>query len=65
MDWQPIQSAPKDGTYILLTAFVINRWRVGEGRWFDDEDHPDDPGLWSNFGHWEPTHWAPMPDPPA
>ena len=63
MNWQPIETAPKDGTWVLLglnlydprsiTQVVVSRW------------YPDD-GKWDMLG-WvttrceyfpEPTHWS-------
>lgn len=55
--WQPIETAPKDATRVLLvrgdsptmhTAF----WR--DGRW--------DCGGYFYFN--KPTHWMPLPPPP-
>jgi hypothetical protein len=59
--WRAIESAPKDGSYILVaglkfedqtymevTSFYMGRWQVA---WMD--------------GYAEPTHWRPLPPPPA
>lgn len=56
-EWQPIESAPKDGCPVLLTA--VDQWpRVG---------------LWAKSGYWlmvesqggsvpyRPTHWMKLP----
>lgn len=67
-DWRPIETAPKDGRVILA-------WSVGANdseaqlMWWDGE--PDD-GL---EAYWcvnyegktslDPTHWMPLPEPPA
>lgn len=66
MNWQPIETAPKDGTWILVYgldcdgrggywgATGLARWRVG-----------------STGGEWEtrniayPQRWQPLPEPPA
>ncbi|MDW9762194.1 DUF551 domain-containing protein [Sinorhizobium meliloti] len=60
--WQPIETAPKDWTDVLL--FVPNLdsdWRnVCEG-YYDAENE-----VWENpmFGAVDPTHWQPLPTPP-
>lgn len=74
-EWQPIETAPKDGTPILASGinlgtpdkgrhYVIARWEICE------RPDPDD---WS--GWYEPdgdggpypwlTHWMPLPSPPT
>ncbi len=61
-EWQPISTAPKDGTEVL--AFWSNSCSMGivlhetrpnrQGRhWCDEEGYVSDP-----------THWMPLPDPP-
>lgn len=63
MNWQPIDTAPKDGTWVLLfgTPGVIPH----VGRWLDEG--------WRNshYGEREPywrfsglTHWMPLPEAP-
>lgn len=62
--WRPIESAPKDGTVILLHGTYkdgsgqcsVALWSDGHG-WVDDVDF--DP-LW----HQNPTHWMPLPEAP-
>ena len=67
MDWQPIETAPKDGTRILLYPAFSN----GRGQYQGDIGYFYSPGeCWylQNVGHlngrWRPTHWMPLPPPP-
>ena len=55
MEWQPISTAPKDGTEILLCrngARFIGHWDKVYG-WLDQFDMMRDP-----------TTWQPLPRPP-
>lgn len=64
--WQPIETAPKDGTEIL-------GWVYGE-RWAVCKYHKNSmfkvEGFatygWDDGYEWaDPTHWMPLPDPPT
>lgn len=76
-EWQPIETAPKDGTKIIGTADFIDSYCVAHEivnsinipRWFQY-------GYWGE-GKWKlilndeyypeyhlPTHWKPLPTPP-
>ena len=63
MEWQPIDTAPKDGTRILgwceTSADICyreNKFGVGDV-WMTDSC--------ADFGGYEtPTHWMPLPPPP-
>ena len=67
-EWQPIETAPKDGTKILVhgpmkedpaTATPHDRTYTEVCPWYL--------GRWTvtwKVGHGEPTHWMPLPDPP-
>ena len=68
--WQPIETAPKDGTQ-LLTYWPGNEPHEGvvcTGRWDDYDERWDfDAEGWSDEDYAEipqPTHWMPMPLPP-
>lgn len=60
-DWQPIETAPKDGARILGTdghsVEVIYNAR-GTG-WFNQSAEIS---MWRVF---PPTHWMPLPEPPS
>jgi hypothetical protein len=61
-EWQPIESAPRDGTeFVMLDANVKT---ATVGHWMEDVD-------WMDFGkepRWfplaTPTHWMPLPEMP-
>jgi len=75
--WQPIETAPKDGTVILGVQFLnylgggafpigaTMMWEGGPGRVMK--------GCWAYTGHIvqivtdedQPTHWMPLPPPPS
>ena len=68
-DWQPIESAPKNGADIFLYNEL---WEPGGfrnmqvGFWNEILEMWDfDTGL-NVEEEWElPTHWAPLPEPPS
>jgi len=71
-EWQPIASAPKDGTWILLrgeSGYIGRPYRVHVGRW-DSEYRPHSPWQTSETDSFlddggPPTHWSELlPDPP-
>jgi len=80
MNWQPISSAPKDGTSILIARvgedvgcdqFEITQWCVMERfHWELVEGEvyrkvQDAPHeFWNGNGH-RATHWMPLPPPPS
>jgi hypothetical protein len=67
MDWQPIETAPKDGTRVMLTCAGY----VGRTGPFSPPDCANDAVHLARFlDYWEPfipndwTHWLPLPPPP-
>lgn len=72
-DWQPIETAPKDGTCVLVWpptfAGVVSCARWNEDR-FAKKPHPywsrvDDLGkVYLSRGN-PPTHWMPLPKGPT
>ena len=73
MTWQPIETAPKDGTVILL--YSPEKWDsdgMWIGWWFDEGDSrehgwydSESASHKASFLNGEPTHWHPLPEPPA
>ena len=68
--WQPIETAPRDGTAILVYRSdmgVFSAHYVSPCEFIEDGD--DEPGWFSTNGHDlsgndMPTHWMPIPQPP-
>jgi hypothetical protein len=56
--WQPISTAPKDGTRILIFEADDDTGTVRVSRWRNDTIPPG----WAGSGH--PSHWLPLPLPP-
>jgi hypothetical protein len=75
--WQDISTAPKDGTAILTVVAqfkdcvpAVSSWVTykGESRWSIDPEEFCEDGHFDE--HWaatryDPTHWMPLPAPPA
>ena len=69
MDWQPIETAPKDGTVIDLWIHYPEhdrnaraadvRWNADVGEWQHGNFH-----LGQYMHRPTPTHWMPLPPPP-
>lgn len=61
-DWQPIKTAPKNNTKVLI--YVPPMKNEGAG-------YPEIimvsrfKGYWWDAGHLKPTHWMPLPEPPT
>jgi hypothetical protein len=72
MNWQPIETAPKDGTLVLLYFpggcfsndgnVCVGFWSTdGSDDWFSREC---DSNSMTELGDF-PTHWMPIPEPPS
>jgi len=70
MDWQPIETAPKDGTRVLLycaKASTQTKWRQGMQAvdyWRTRENAGFEGWGKFNKSHFPATHWMPLPEPP-
>lgn len=70
--WQPIATAPKDRTWILLTGGVVcEQWYGTEtkpaavvGTWEEDEWYFADWDGALRSAYEKPSHWMPLPTPP-
>lgn len=73
-DWQPIETAPKDGSVVL--GCYPPPWHESWSRWRAPQAvywgvyHPNAPGkmTWRNGADGRPvsvTHWMPLPEPPV
>ena len=72
-DWQPIETAPKDGSLVMLvleTGVVIPGWWDEDCcRWSNNMQ----PGWYAYIHNWGmgltrlrlATHWMPLPPPPG
>lgn len=65
-EWQPIETAPKDGTKILvcITYGLDGGWETIQ--WVDWQKGPF---VWPIYQDridipFPPTHWQPLPEPP-
>lgn len=67
MEWQPIETAPKDGTVILLAEPNHDgSFCIATGRWVEPYIKPPywGDGLTDDLLMDGPTHWSPLPEAP-
>lgn len=67
--WQPIETAPNDGTRVLLGRFTGDKTAMHEGKMSVDWYRREDEAGFIGFGHfnnhyWPATHWQPLPAEP-
>lgn len=64
MKWQPIETAPRDGTHVVLAEWseYAGKWQFETSYWRTYFGHYGEGFGWS--GH-APTHWMPLPDAPS
>jgi hypothetical protein len=66
LEWQPIETAPKDGTDVLLGWFELPGMKMRRvGHWHPRENAWIDTHHVLHNQHSFPTHWAALLDPPA
>ena len=74
--WQPVDTAPKDGTWVLLCGgsycdecggkadVMIARWEPGNRLYTEGWLVCAAEAGYSCFFYEDPTHWMPIPRPP-
>lgn len=72
MGWQPIETAPKDGTYVDIWVPDFGGYRVTNAHWAIHHwlnGRPQSKPAWgpetSDGPPPVPTHWQPLPEPPV
>ena len=58
-EWQPIETAPKDGVFVLITDGDVVQIGYYEDHLMAWRSDAAQCRLWS-----DPTHWQPLPAPP-
>ena len=73
MKWQPIETAPKDGTSILVYPPTWKTKRAAIAKWNPNRYAKNPKGYWERDDDMQrvtisrgatPTHWMPLPEPP-
>lgn len=71
--WRPIETAPKDGQFVLLWCGDslgdiprVGNWVEANSVFVDEGYGPPESGWWDLEGRRElkPLHWLPLPDAP-
>lgn len=62
-EWQPIETAPKDGEILVAWPSGMVRSAHRDKHWSGGPCWSTSGGLY--FGSLQPTHWMPLPAPPV
>jgi hypothetical protein len=76
MIWQPIETAPRDGTWVLVMPSECPdeayQNRPVSAQWTNERNSDTAEWRWQfawydggYYGSCNPTHWQPLPEPPA
>jgi hypothetical protein len=60
-EWQPINTAPRDGTIVLGGHLFQGRWLYRLAKW---NEYHQAFNQYPAFHRSPSTHWMPLPDPP-
>lgn len=77
-EWQPIETAPKDGTRIILAqngGVEVGSWHAEDSGYYETISSTaserkqrwvqTSDGYWTGLDEiYDPTHWMPLPSPP-
>lgn len=70
MTWRPIETAPKDGTWIIVYGRFHEKHKAQGAEWYlEAATYSNILDAWTNpsaiiagaDGLWNPTHWMPLP----
>lgn len=74
MEWQPIETAPKDGTRVLIWSMIHTAGKAVGARWNDDRYAKKPRPYWQTdtiridgvdqCRAYPPEFWVPLPPPP-
>jgi hypothetical protein len=67
MSWMPIDTAPKDGTHILITGYFRSHdfWMRDIAAWSSAANCWEGKGIvWDSGKAKHLSHWTPIPDDP-
>jgi hypothetical protein len=63
MSWQPIETAPMDGSVVIVGGY--EPLYAGGDEWRSSHARYNSYGVWECGLVWvTPTHWMPLPEPP-
>ena len=66
MNWQPIETAPKDGTQFVGGCWQeLYGWTWNKCRFYDEDKHGIREPYVVMDGGGLPTHWISLPPPPS
>ena len=63
--WQPIETAPKDGSRLLVTRAPFTGKAPYKIVWWSSSTPKGWRWRLSKLVRFNPTHWMPLPEPPA
>lgn len=57
--WHPIETAPKDGTKVMVVSVKEGVWYMPDTAWWDDKSQRFENG--EDYVSWDLTYWKPIP----